>query len=641
MNRAPCTVCSLLLLFALWASGPGLRAAPPEQSYQATVRISLPGETGTGVIVHADDARVLILTALHVVDSAETFEVSFRNDPFDVFEATLLESEPALDLALLQIQLSPGVAIPADPPEIQLGPDAEIGEAVYAIGHAGGTRWAYTPSAAVISGFKPQRPYLFGFAAGSLKEGYSGGPVFAEDGRLVGIVDAVDAGNAYGIRARNAAGVLQKAWRLPELNRLRIAEARPPTQSEEFQKSAVLVRVGEELGGGVAIHHDPRKIMILTTLSLVDGQEGVTVSFADRPDVAVPVTLTSLNPEADLAMLRVVGEEDVKGVTALPVLEFGANPTNQDSVFMIGHRKELTWSFSRPVAVVLPTVSDNDRRFGFPIGDSSNFAPGAPVLTADGRLVGLTADRNRSLGHIHAIKIETILAVLREQWQIREHNLLQAEAEEAPGETTERDIQPLSATESRPSGSLEGLASPSGQGGAGPSGLSSIAVDPLAEGLSAAEAGDCEAAVPHLQGAARVDRSNQRVQLELGRCLLALERCDDAERALSSALRRNPGSLALLRERAGAYTCLRRDQYAIDDLTSIIDIDTTQPEVFKARGALFMARGDYQKAAFDYQAAYKLNDKDADALEAFGRALIENGDTALGQEAIDAAAKMR
>lgn len=77
-----------------------LSAQEDIQTYKkAIVEISTGSSKGTGFAVSSDG---LIVTNAHVVEHATTLSVVFPDE--GLMEATLIESYPAIDLALIQVQ---------------------------------------------------------------------------------------------------------------------------------------------------------------------------------------------------------------------------------------------------------------------------------------------------------------------------------------------------------------------------------------------------------------------------------------------------------------------------------------------------------------------------------------------------------
>ncbi len=144
---------------------------------QATVLIEHAKGHGTGTIVspHA------VLTAYHVVQEAP-LEVTFFNGPRLAGRVSWFDAK--LDLALVDVE------VPAGYPVTRLDCDnLHVGEQLVSVGHPTQSRWVavggHLPTTATIGS---GQLVPLGFPIGL---GTSGGPVFDEAGRVVGITLAI------------------------------------------------------------------------------------------------------------------------------------------------------------------------------------------------------------------------------------------------------------------------------------------------------------------------------------------------------------------------------------------------------------------------------------------------------------------
>ncbi len=139
---------------------------------------------GSGFIISADG---YVVTNNHVISGAETIEVVTDDDTR--FDATLVGTDPATDIALLKVESED------DLPSVAWGrsQDLDIGEWVVAIGNPfglGGTVTAGIVSARarnINSG--PYDDFIQTDAA--INRGNSGGPLFNTDGDVVGVNTAI------------------------------------------------------------------------------------------------------------------------------------------------------------------------------------------------------------------------------------------------------------------------------------------------------------------------------------------------------------------------------------------------------------------------------------------------------------------
>ncbi|WP_406829503.1 trypsin-like peptidase domain-containing protein [Pedococcus sp. KACC 23699] len=139
--------------------------------------------TGAGVVISADGT---ILTALHVVDGADTIRVRFADGTQT--SADISQRAAASDTAVLAPAQLPQVVVPA-----VLGGGPQVGDEVYPLGHplglthslSGGVVSALDRSIKVGSGQTLDGLIQFDAA---VNPGNSGGPLLNRDGQVVGIV---------------------------------------------------------------------------------------------------------------------------------------------------------------------------------------------------------------------------------------------------------------------------------------------------------------------------------------------------------------------------------------------------------------------------------------------------------------------
>jgi S1-C subfamily serine protease len=141
---------------------------------------------GAGVIINR---RGTILTALHVVEGADTIHVSFIDGTRST--AAVSSTDPEHDIAVLEPEGSPEVIVPAI-----LGGGGAVGDEAYAVGHPLG--YVGSLSAGVISGLDRSVEAdggktlkgLIQFDA-AVNPGNSGGPLLNRNGEVIGIVTAL------------------------------------------------------------------------------------------------------------------------------------------------------------------------------------------------------------------------------------------------------------------------------------------------------------------------------------------------------------------------------------------------------------------------------------------------------------------
>lgn len=148
---------------------------------------TLPG-LGSGVLISADGK---IMTAAHVVQTADEIKVRFHNG--EVSTASVLTSDPAADLALLQL-----AQVPAGAAVARLGDsdEAEVGDEVFVVGAPLGM--SHTLTVGHISARRKPNT-MFGDISraeffqtdAAINQGNSGGPMFNMAGEVVGIVSHI------------------------------------------------------------------------------------------------------------------------------------------------------------------------------------------------------------------------------------------------------------------------------------------------------------------------------------------------------------------------------------------------------------------------------------------------------------------
>jgi serine protease Do len=142
-------------------------------------------ETGSGVLISRDGR---VMTAAHVVHAMDQIAVEFLGG--ETVAARVVASEPAADLSLLQLErVPPGatVAAMADSNTVHVGDPVIIVGAPYGL--------SYSLSVGYISArWAPNTVYKtmplaeFFQTTATINTGNSGGPMFAMDGQVIGIV---------------------------------------------------------------------------------------------------------------------------------------------------------------------------------------------------------------------------------------------------------------------------------------------------------------------------------------------------------------------------------------------------------------------------------------------------------------------
>src|SRR5881397_3444886 len=142
-------------------------------------------ETGSGVLISPDGK---VMTAAHVVHTMDEITVEFLGG--ETVKARVVASEPAADLSLLQLARVPAGA-KASP--LANSDPVQVGDPVIIVGAPYGL--SYSLSDGLISArWKPNTVYKtmplaeFFQTTATINTGNSGGPMFAMNGEVIGIV---------------------------------------------------------------------------------------------------------------------------------------------------------------------------------------------------------------------------------------------------------------------------------------------------------------------------------------------------------------------------------------------------------------------------------------------------------------------
>ena len=160
-----------------------------------------PRDTGAGIVIFASADSIRVLTAAHVVAGATSLKVYFYSDRAVAYRAHLLpgNSDPdKLDLAVLEVRPE-GRALPGNIPQL---PSRErntlqITEHIWTVD--GGWRIVPNNVTALDHDLDTQKCE---YTRGATNDGFSGGAVFDDDGRLVGIHEGGAAGGDYAVAVK-------------------------------------------------------------------------------------------------------------------------------------------------------------------------------------------------------------------------------------------------------------------------------------------------------------------------------------------------------------------------------------------------------------------------------------------------------
>ena len=150
-------------------------------------KLNAAGGLGSGVVINKEG---LILTAAHVVDSANEISVKLQNGT--TYPADVLSSSSAADVALLKLRIPPSSLKPA---KVGSSSTTKIGEQILVIGAPLGLE--HSLSVGHISRKMKKNVISNGEMAGFLQtdaainHGNSGGPMFNMQGEVIGIVSFI------------------------------------------------------------------------------------------------------------------------------------------------------------------------------------------------------------------------------------------------------------------------------------------------------------------------------------------------------------------------------------------------------------------------------------------------------------------
>jgi S1-C subfamily serine protease len=176
--RALSTAACILAGLAACSAAPPSSSSPPDLSalHRTTVLVEHDKGHGSGLII----GKNRVLTAYHVVQG-EGLDIRFFDG--EKVDGRVVWADPARDLALID------VAVPAGLPAARLScKRPQPGQHVVSIGHPIQSQWVVVGGYLPVGGLVAGRYVSLGFPVGL---GTSGGPVFGEDGSLIGITLAI------------------------------------------------------------------------------------------------------------------------------------------------------------------------------------------------------------------------------------------------------------------------------------------------------------------------------------------------------------------------------------------------------------------------------------------------------------------
>jgi S1-C subfamily serine protease len=153
--------------------------------------------TGSGFVL---DREGYVLTNAHVVEGADSVQVSFDDASGDLIDAKVMGSDPSTDLALLKVDPTKSKLKP-----LQLGDSekVDVGDSVVAIGNPFG--YSRTVTTGIVSAKQRRIDAPNGFQIdnviqtdAAINPGNSGGPLLDAQGRVIGINSQIATGGSRG-----------------------------------------------------------------------------------------------------------------------------------------------------------------------------------------------------------------------------------------------------------------------------------------------------------------------------------------------------------------------------------------------------------------------------------------------------------
>ena len=256
--------------------------------------------SGAGVVIDADEGHVV--TNHHVIADAD--EITVVLEDRRTFEAELIGSDAATDIALLRIDADDLQALPLGDSE-----ELAVGDFVVAVGNP--FELGHTVTSGIVSalgrgGFSRQGYEDFIQTDAAINRGNSGGPLVDLDGRLVGINSSIitpsgaNAGVGFAVPSNIVQVVTSQILEHGEVRRgqlgVMIANLRPEDSAALGLESVNGALVSEVMSGTAA---DDAGIEPGDVIVGLDGKEVV-----DSRDLRTRIALAPIGGEVDIDVVR-------------------------------------------------------------------------------------------------------------------------------------------------------------------------------------------------------------------------------------------------------------------------------------------------------------------------------------------------
>jgi Tfp pilus assembly protein PilF len=686
--RLPLLIVPFVMLAGRAAGGDLSGKEIYKRTVRATARVSTARGTGTGWLLDRD--RRLLVTSYHVVadeDSAEIIFPTYRDGNLITERAYYKENRARLregghlvtgrvvqrdkgrDLALLEaVSLPDGVA------ELRLAADSpQPGEAVHAVGNRRDldALWVYT-AGDVCQVYRAQEGYPWQgtvLAKGArvvvaqlpINEGDSGGPVVNDRGELVAVAAAVRWQSQLASICIDVSEVKAFTARArPEEKQRLSPRTPPPGKGAAVYRQAlhavawVKTAATDSRASGWLLDRDHR--LLLTTCQAAGNREVIEAIFPvyDQGNLiaeagyyedylprlrknrfAVCGCVLARDARRDLALVELDAVPDE--VAVLHLAADSPSPGERLHVVENLHDAEALWLYAlgavRQVAH-LPLGRGSD--LPAPAVLVAQLPPhghdgGAPLIDDDGRVVGMTCDREAaeqmaSFGP-DAGEIRAFLAEARPLWgpraaaadfrwraalYVRTRRLERALADSTAAIRLDPQAAALYAERAevyRLQGDPERAVADCDQ---------ALLLDPrlaaayCRRGAAYRDQGDLDRAVADCTRALRLDPKCAQANSERGD---TYRRRGDLERALADcdqALAIDPNLALAYYHRALVFAARREHDRAILDYTRAIEFDPLLAAAFRGRGDAYRLTNEPKAAQADYAEARELDDLTAE-----------------------------